>query len=82
MMRTTFASEDVAKGLVDYGITPVGRAGSHLKLRHTTENTDEVRNVTVPISKGTRTTGTLRSIAKQAGTNDFEKFCEWIEENR
>ena len=26
--------------------------------------------------------GTLSNIAKQAGANDFDAFCEWIEQNR
>jgi len=24
-------------------------------------------------------TGTLQSIAKQAGANDFDEFCDWLD---
>lgn len=26
--------------------------------------------------------GTLRNIAEQSGAEDFEAWCQWIEENR
>lgn len=58
---------------------PVDRTGSHLKLRYVHPETGEVRNVTVPIH-GEIDTGTLRSIADQCGAEDFDAWCDWIEE--
>lgn len=60
------------------GYTPVERTGSHLKLRYDHPETDEVRNVTVPIH-GEIHRDTLRSIADQCGAEDFDAWCEWID---
>lgn len=63
------------------GYTPVDRTGSHLKLRYVHPETDEVRNVTVPI--GHEISGnTLRKIADQCGADDFHSWCEWIDDHR
>jgi len=60
----------------------VDRTGSHVKLRyeHPT-NEDDVRVVSVPMHDRVDT-GTLRSIAEQAGADDFDAFCRWIDRNR
>ncbi|CCQ34847.1 hypothetical protein (UPF0395) [Halorhabdus tiamatea SARL4B] len=60
---------------------PVDRTGSHLKPRYQHPNTGEVRNVTVPMG-GEIQTGTLRNIADQCGAQDFEAFCEWIDDHQ
>jgi hypothetical protein len=41
--------------------------------------TGAVRNVTVPIH-GEIDTGTLRNVADQCGAEDFDAWCEWIDE--
>lgn len=38
-------------------------------------------NVTLVANGGTIPQNTLRSIAKQAGADDFDKFCRWIDNN-
>ena len=55
--------------------------GDHAQLyyEHPT-NEDDRRQVTVPLHSELRT-GTLRSIAESAGANNFDAFCEWIDEN-
>jgi len=40
----------------------------------------DARTVPVPLHDEIDT-GTLRSIANQAGARDFEEFCEWIDRN-
>lgn len=34
---------------MDHGFVPVNRTGSHLQLRYKHPETDEIRNVTVPM---------------------------------
>ncbi|KDS91763.1 hypothetical protein FK85_19300 [Halorubrum saccharovorum] len=81
MVRQRFSGSEIASVLTDMGYTPVGRTGSHLKLRYIHPKTDEVRNVTVPI--GHEISGdTLRKIADQCGAEDFHAWCEWIDEHR
>lgn len=80
MTRRQFTGEEVASVLIDNGYYPVDRTGSHLKLRYKHPQTEEVRNVSVPIHGEIRT-GTLRNIADQCGALDFDSFCEWIDRN-
>lgn len=80
---TTFSGYDVLKVLVNTGgFVHVRTAGDHAQLRyeHPT-NDDDTRTVTVPLHDELRT-GTLRNIGEQAGMNDFDAFCEWIDANR
>lgn len=81
MTRGQFTGRDVAKALTRMGYQPVDRTGSHLKLRYVHPETDEVRNVSVPMG-GELREGTLRNIADQCGADDFEKWCRWIDRNR
>lgn len=83
MVRTSFDGQTIAKVLRRHNFRPVGRTGSHLKLRWENPNTDEVRIVTVPMKPADDIPqGTMRSIADQAGAHDFEEFCQWIDRNR
>lgn len=79
-MAPTLSSRAVIKTLVNHGFVPVGGKGSHTTLRYENPETGEVRVVTVPQADPIPV-GTLRQIAKQAGANDFERFCEWVERN-
>jgi predicted RNA binding protein YcfA (HicA-like mRNA interferase family) len=81
MSRRRFTGEEIAKVLIDMGYYPVDRSGSHLKLRYKHPDTGEVRNVTIPMG-GEVKTGTLRNIARQCGANDFDAWCQWIDEHR
>lgn len=73
-----FSGRDVVKALTKNRF--VDRTGSHVKLRyeHPT-NDDDVRVVSVPQHDRIRI-GTLRNIAEQSGTEDFEMWCQWIEQ--
>ena len=81
MVTRDFSGRDIVKVLSGNGFKPVDRTGSHVKLRYENADTGEVRIVTVPMHDRIRT-GTLRNIGEQAGMNDFEEFCAWIDRNR
>ncbi|WP_158853327.1 type II toxin-antitoxin system HicA family toxin [Halorhabdus sp. CUG00001] len=82
MGRGTFSGMDVVKVLVNVGGFEWRRTvGDHAQLyyEHPT-NEDDRRQVTVPLHDELKT-GTLRSIADDAGANDFDSFCVWIASN-
>lgn len=82
MVRTQFSGHEIAKVLRDHGYRIARRAGSHLQLRWESPDTDEVRLVTVPMkSEDEIPTGTLHSIADQCGAEDFQAWCQWIDDN-
>lgn len=78
MTTTGFSGRDVVTVLTKNGFRLVDRTGSHAKLRyeHPTNESD-IRVVSVPMHDRIDT-GTLRSIAEQAGANEFDAFCEWV----
>lgn len=82
MGRRTFSGYEVAKVLVNAGGFQWRRTtGDHAVLRYEHPRNDEdVRTVTVPLHDELRE-GTLRSIADDAGAEDFEAFCEWVGQN-
>ncbi|MDR5656603.1 type II toxin-antitoxin system HicA family toxin [Halodesulfurarchaeum sp. HSR-GB] len=83
MSRRTFSGQAVLKVLVNVGDFEWRRTtGDHAQLyyEHPTNENDR-RHVTVPLHDELRV-GTLREIADQAGANNFDTFCEWIDENR
>jgi predicted RNA binding protein YcfA (HicA-like mRNA interferase family) len=85
MVTRDFSGEDVYKVLVNVGrFRHVRTAGDHLILRWEPpaghEQTD-ARVVTVP-AHDSISIGTLHDIADDAGAEDFEAFCEWIDEHR
>ncbi len=79
MSPSGFSGREVVKALTKNRFHVVDRTGSHVKLRyeHPT-NRDDIRVVSVPMHDRI-STGTLRSIADQAGAQSFDAFCEWIE---
>lgn len=78
-MSADFSGREIVKALTQNRFRIVDRTGSHMKLRyeHPT-NEDDVRIVIVPMHDSIKS-GTLRSIAAQAGAKDFQKFKNWIE---
>lgn len=82
MSQRTFSGMEVVKVLVNVGNFEWRRTtGDHAQLRyeHPT-NPDDRRQVTVPLHDEIRT-GTLRSIADDAGAEDFAAFCDWVDRN-
>lgn len=56
--------------------------GDHAILRWEPPEDHEADARTVPVPLHDELdTGTLRSIAEQAGARDFEAFCDWTERN-
>lgn len=82
MGRRTFSGHEVVKVLVNAGGFEWRRTtGDHAQLyyEHPT-NEDDRRQVTVPLHDELRV-GTLREIANEAGAQNFENFCDWIDQN-
>ncbi|WP_368409577.1 type II toxin-antitoxin system HicA family toxin [Halovenus salina] len=79
MVPAPYSSRELVNALTEMGYQPVDRAGSHLKLRYTHPETGEIRNVTIPMGKEI-SGDTLRNIATQCGANDFQQWCNWIDE--
>ena len=74
-----YSSRELVNALTEMGYQPVDRAGSHLKLRYVHPKTGDIRNVTIPM--GREISGdTLRSIATQCGADDFQRWCDWIDD--
>lgn len=82
MVTRDFSGEEVYKVLVNTGgFRHVRTTGDHLILRWDPpeDHTDtDTRVVTVP-AHDSISIGTLRDIATDAGAEDFESFCEWID---
>lgn len=78
-MPAPYSSRELVDALVEMGYQPVDRTGSHLKLRYVHPETDEIRNVTIPMGKEIGG-DTLRNIAAQCGANDFQSWTAWIDE--
>ena len=78
MVRKTFSGRELVKVLRSFGYVLVSREGSHVRLRYEHAETGEVRNVDVP-QHDEIAIGTLRSIADQCGADDFEAWCEWVD---
>jgi predicted RNA binding protein YcfA (HicA-like mRNA interferase family) len=78
VVRTTFTSREVITTLTKHGYVPVGGKGSHTTLRYENPDTGEVRTVTVPQADPIPI-GTLRDIADQAGAEQFNEFCKWVD---
>jgi len=85
MVSRDFSGDDVVKVLINVGgFEWVRTNGNHMILKwHPPEEHEdtEIRTVSVP-GHDRIDTGTLRNIADQAGANDFDSFCRWINQNR
>ena len=85
MVTRDFSGEDVYKVLVNVGgFQHVRTTGDHLILRWDppeSHGTTDTRTVTIP-AHDSISIGTLHDIADDAGAENFEAFCEWIDENR
>jgi len=75
-----YSSRELVNALTEMGYQPVDRADSHLKLRYAHPETGELRNVTIPMGKEI-SGDTLRNIAKQCGADDFQRWCDWIDDS-
>lgn len=82
MVYADFSGREISRALQTENFRPVGRTGSHGKLRYEHPETDEVRVVTVPLTDADNISqDTYRSIAEQCGATNFERWVEWIEQH-
>jgi len=81
MISRDFSGKEIVNVLRKFGYRHDRTRGDHAILKYTHPETDEIRTVTVPLHDRVRV-GTLQSIAKQCGANDFQKWCQWIDEHR
>lgn len=81
MSRRTYTGREIVKALKkwNFRVVPGGGKGSHVKMRYVHSETGETRTVIVP-QHGEIPTGTLQSIAEQAGADDYQKFIDAIDE--
>ncbi|WP_435362146.1 type II toxin-antitoxin system HicA family toxin [Haloarchaeobius sp. DFWS5] len=79
MSRGTYSGKEIVKALQKWRFRRVGQTGSHVKLRYIHPETEEKRTVIVPMHDELDT-GTLQSIATQAGADDFQAFLDAIDE--
>ena len=76
------SGREIVKALRRNRYKPVGRTGSHVKLRYEQPDTGEVRIVTVPMNdRDAISEDTYRSIAEQCGADEFAAWCGWIDRN-
>ena len=83
MVTRDFSGKEVYKVLVNVGgFSHVRTTGDHLILRWDPPESHDTdpRIVTVPLHNSV-SIGTLRQIAEDAGAEDFESFCKWIDRN-
>lgn len=81
MAPRNFTGDVVVNALGEMGFRHDRTRGSHAVLKYTHPDTGERRTVTVPLHDRIRI-GTLQSIAEQCGADDFQAWCEWIDELR
>lgn len=79
MASRDFSGEDIVNALRKMGYRHDRTRGSHAILKYTNPDTGEQRTVTVPLHDRVRT-GTFQNIAEQCGANDFQAWCEWIDD--
>ncbi len=81
MVTRDFSGREIVNALqkMDYRLDRT--RGSHAVLKYTNPDTGEIRTVTVPLHDQVAT-GTLQKIAKQCGADDFQAWCEWIDDLR
>lgn len=79
MPRRTYSGDEIIKALSKWRFKRVDQTGSHVKLRYIHPETGEKRTVTVPLHHELAT-GTLKSIAEQAGAEDFQAFLDAIDD--
>lgn len=82
MVPRQFSSHDVLKVLDKAGWKRAGGSGgSHVTMTKRDHDGNKY-TVTVALGYDPIPPGTIRSIAKQAGADDFDQFCRWIDRNR
>lgn len=77
-----FSSREVLKVFdkANWQYANPGSGGSHVVMVKQ-DHSGHKYTVTIPMGNDPLPVGTLQSIMKQAGGEDFEAFCRWIDDN-
>jgi predicted RNA binding protein YcfA (HicA-like mRNA interferase family) len=84
MVTRDVSAEDVYRVLVNVGnFEHVRTSGSHVIVEWTPpdDHDSPPRRVTVPLHDRLDL-GTLQSFAQQAGAEEFDAFCGWVDRHR
>ncbi|MFB6069020.1 MAG: type II toxin-antitoxin system HicA family toxin [Halobacterium sp.] len=81
MASRDFSGEEIVSVLQSFGFRRDRTSGDHVVLKYTHPETGQKRTVTFPLHDRVRV-GTLQSIADQCGADDFQEWCEWIDDHR
>ena len=83
MPRRQFSSREVLKVFdrANWEYTGAGSGSSHVVMTKR-DHSGHKYTVPIPMGKDPIPQGTLRSIASQAGADDFDEFCRWIDQER
>jgi len=83
MVSRDFSGDDVIRVLGNVGGFVWQRTtGDHVILTWNPPDDHDTDPRTVTVPRHDRIdTGTLRNIAEQAGADDFDSFCAWIDRN-
>lgn len=76
-----FSGREIVNSLRKMGFRHDRTRGSHAVLKYTHPHTGEKRTVTVPLHDRVAI-GTLHRIADQCGAEDFQSWCQWIDDLR
>lgn len=84
MVTRDFSGDDIVAVLVNVGgFDWVRTTGSHMILKWSPPEAHDTEQRTVSVPRKDRIRiGTLQNIAEQAGADDFDAFCRWIDRNR
>jgi predicted RNA binding protein YcfA (HicA-like mRNA interferase family) len=77
-----FSSREVLKVLYKAGYRRSNASGGSHVVVTKKDHGGNSYNVTIPMGKDPIPPGTIRSIASQAGSQDFDEFCKWIDRER
>ena len=80
--HVSFQAETYSKCLYKAGYRQSNSSGGSHVVVTKQDHDGNSYNVTIPMGKDPIPPGTIRSIAKQAGSQDFDKFCRWIDRER
>ncbi|MCU4716879.1 type II toxin-antitoxin system HicA family toxin [Halapricum hydrolyticum] len=85
MVSYDYSGRDVVKAMVNSSVSwvPERQTGSHMILKWEPPDDhreSEPRTVSIP-NHNSIPRGTLKGISEDAGADDLDKFCMWIESN-
>ncbi|WP_435078427.1 type II toxin-antitoxin system HicA family toxin [Halococcus sp. AFM35] len=82
MPRRQFSSREVLKVFdkANWEYAGAGSGSSHVVMTKR-DHSGHKYTITIPMGKDPIPIGTLKSIMKRAGGDDWDKFCRWLDNN-